>query len=731
MFLNKNIDKLVKSPKYYSYKTPISFVIVFIAIGAYFIISSFAATPVIASIQAENMTPLPPSATVVTDPNASGGKAVYMNGSTGFPALSATINLPSTATSLSIVAKAGSTCGNTTLMKATIDGKTAVQDTSVSGTTYKSYNSSALNLTAGNHTLFIKEDQPNTACKHQLYLDVTNFYGPANTNPPPTVSISATPNQVTSGSSSTITWTSTNASSCTASGTWNGTEQTQGTYNTGALNTNSNYNLSCTGPGGTASGSAPVTVESGQSGGLPGTPSLYAVLGPEWNQYDACAKVCTTPPKYASFISSKFNLSEGYDSYYQQNNDALSWNPKSVFYDDSYAIYPGSEQANWILQNHSDWVLHSPSGKILYINYACNAGTCTQYAGNIANKAFVNYWLTGCGTGNRQTEGNVANNCDPGGSNGAEGTMAEGFKGVMMDDFNIDIDDTDGTTLDSNGNLANIAPLDTNTGTTMTADQWSQAWATFGQTVRAAFPSSIIIHNTPWTDGTNGTLFSCIIISASCSNSNQPDLTAFDSIVKSANYIMREGGAVDGGLSSGFNNSTGNDWQFSYDTLQRYVDYIHNLGTNVIWLSYGTNRASDNFPSNTNTTPSLDDIEYNLASYLLANTGGDMVSDSEMYPTNGTFGSETLSPLWNGYNVNLGNATGPRQIIQDQYYQRNFTNGMVLLSPPAGSGDKNYNPITINLPAGKYYRYNSAGVNQQVNSVTLSPYEAAVLNTQQ
>ena len=724
MFLKKNLEKLAK------YKTLSAFVIIFVIAGVYLIFSSFAATPVEASIQAENMTPLPASASVVTDSSASGGKAVYMNGSTPFPVLSATVNLPSAVTSLGIVAKAGSSCSNTTLMKATVDGKTVITDTSVKGTSYTTYNSIALNLSAGNHTLLIKEDQPNTACKHQLYIDVTNFYGPGSSTPPPTVSISATPTTLSSGSASMLTWTSTNSTSCTASGAWNGTEQTQGSVTTGALNATSTYNLSCTGAGGTATGTATVTVTPSGQTGTPGVPNLYAVLGPEWNQYDACAKVCTTPPQYASFISSKFDLSEGYDSYYQQNNDALSWNPKSVFYDDSYAIYPGSEQANWILQYHSDWVLHNAAGKILYINYACSGGTCSQYAGNIANKAFVNYWLTGCGTGNRQTEGSVANNCDPGGSNGAEGTMAEGFKGVMMDDFNIDIDDTDGTTLDSYGNLANIAPLDTNTNTTMTADQWSQAWATFGQTVRAAFPSAIIIHNTPWTDGTNGTLFSCIIISASCSNSNQPDLSAFDAIVKSANFIMREGGAVDGGLLSGFNNSSGNDWQFSYDTLQRYVDYIHNLGTNVIWLSYGTNRASDNFPGNGNTTPSLDDIEYNLASYLLANNGSDMVSDSEMYPTNGTYNSETLSPLWNGYSVNLGNATGPRQIIQDQYYQRNFTNGMVLLSPPAGSGDKNYNPITVNLPAGKYYRYNSAGVKQQVNSVTLSPYEGAVLTTQ-
>src|SRR6185295_12304666 len=41
---------------------------------------------------------------------------------------------------------------------------------------------------------------------------------------PPTVTISASPTTISSGSSSIITWSSTNTTSCTASGAWTGTK---------------------------------------------------------------------------------------------------------------------------------------------------------------------------------------------------------------------------------------------------------------------------------------------------------------------------------------------------------------------------------------------------------------------------------------------------------------------------------------------------------------------------
>jgi hypothetical protein len=80
--------------------------------------------------------------------------------------------------------------------------------------------------------------------------------------PAPTVSISASPASVASGAASSLTWSSTNATACTASGTWSGSKGTQGTQSTGALTAAGTFTLTCTGGGGTGEGSAQVTVTS-------------------------------------------------------------------------------------------------------------------------------------------------------------------------------------------------------------------------------------------------------------------------------------------------------------------------------------------------------------------------------------------------------------------------------------------------------------------------------------
>jgi trimeric autotransporter adhesin len=76
----------------------------------------------------------------------------------------------------------------------------------------------------------------------------------------PTVSLSATPSTVSSGSASMLGWSSTNANSCTASGGWSGSEPTSGSASTGALSASTTYTLTCSGPGGSASQSVTVNV---------------------------------------------------------------------------------------------------------------------------------------------------------------------------------------------------------------------------------------------------------------------------------------------------------------------------------------------------------------------------------------------------------------------------------------------------------------------------------------
>ncbi len=85
--------------------------------------------------------------------------------------------------------------------------------------------------------------------------------------PAPTATLSANPTSITSGSSSTLSWSSTNAASCTGTGfTASGTV---GSATVTPAQTTT-YGLTCTGAGGSASASASVTVQSGPLAGLLG-----------------------------------------------------------------------------------------------------------------------------------------------------------------------------------------------------------------------------------------------------------------------------------------------------------------------------------------------------------------------------------------------------------------------------------------------------------------------------
>ncbi len=86
------------------------------------------------------------------------------------------------------------------------------------------------------------------------------------TPPPPTVSLTAAATSVAAGASTSLTWSSTNATSCLASGQWTGSKAVQGSENVGPINTQSTFTLACTGPGGTASKSVAVELRSNSGG---------------------------------------------------------------------------------------------------------------------------------------------------------------------------------------------------------------------------------------------------------------------------------------------------------------------------------------------------------------------------------------------------------------------------------------------------------------------------------
>jgi len=88
---------------------------------------------------------------------------------------------------------------------------------------------------------------------------VTSDGGGTPPPPVPTASISASPATIDEGQSSTISWSSTDASSCTASGAWTGNKASSGSEPVSPTTT-STYTITCDGDGGSVTQSTTVTV---------------------------------------------------------------------------------------------------------------------------------------------------------------------------------------------------------------------------------------------------------------------------------------------------------------------------------------------------------------------------------------------------------------------------------------------------------------------------------------
>ena len=247
-------------------------VLVFALVGGYVLWRTFAAGNPISTLEAEQMI-LPAGGSVINDINASGGKAIDLSSNGN---ANGSVNFPSAVNSVTVMAR-GKACQGSPQIVVSLDGTRLITATA-SSTSWTAYTAAA-NYGAGTHSLSVSflndftKTKGKKACSRDLYVDVANFYG--NVTPPPaapTVSLSASPTTLTAGQAATLTWNSTNATGCTASGAWSGSESTSGSASTGALNQTSAYTLTCAGSGGSASATATVTVTAPQ---IPPTPTIY------------------------------------------------------------------------------------------------------------------------------------------------------------------------------------------------------------------------------------------------------------------------------------------------------------------------------------------------------------------------------------------------------------------------------------------------------------------------
>lgn len=98
----------------------------------------------------------------------------------------------------------------------------------------------------------------------------------------PTLALSASQTSVVAGTAVTLTWSTTDAQSCTASGGWSGSRQTSGSEQVTPSGASTTYTLDCTGAGGSVQRAVTVTVNAAPpTSGLDARPSNTTCLAPD------------------------------------------------------------------------------------------------------------------------------------------------------------------------------------------------------------------------------------------------------------------------------------------------------------------------------------------------------------------------------------------------------------------------------------------------------------------
>lgn len=114
----------------------------------------------------------------------------------------------------------------------------------------------------------------------------------------PSITISVSPTSVKAGENANLTWSATNATACTASGTWTGTQSTSGSQQvtTSAAGANA-YTLMCNGPGGSAANTATLAIsEAPKVAEHRESRERAEIASAEGNRCNDCGKVTAITP---------------------------------------------------------------------------------------------------------------------------------------------------------------------------------------------------------------------------------------------------------------------------------------------------------------------------------------------------------------------------------------------------------------------------------------------------
>ncbi len=244
--------------------------------------------------------------------------------------------------------------------------------------------------------------------------------------------------------------------------------------------------------------------------------------------------------------------------------------------------------------------------------------------------------------------------------------LRRGYRGLWIDDVNM-------SWRISNGQGKFVNPIDPRTGRPMPEQDWRRYLAEFMEQIRAELPAIDIVHNAIWFAGPKGV------------RDRDPYIQRE---YRAADYINNEHGVYgDQGLRGG----TG---EWSYESMLEYYDRVHALGKGII---------IDEVAPVSNTPHGR---EFTVGTYFLVSTGRDAVGNQQVHNS---------GEWWSGYDIDLGNPLGPRQ-MWNALYRRDYTGGMVLVNPPEAPAR------TVSLPTALLTMEGAS-----VTSLTLGAKQAAIL----
>jgi hypothetical protein len=271
----------------------------------------------------------------------------------------------------------------------------------------------------------------------------------------------------------------------------------------------------------------------------------------------------------------------------------VAWYGRGWAYEDLYGI-----------RGHRQWVLRDARGRPLYLRFGCARGRCPRWAADITDPAFRAWWI-------RE----------------ARATLARGYRGLWIDDVNVD-------RAISYGSGRPAVPV--GASGELTEARWARAVAAFTAQIRAALPDAEIVHNSVWFAARTDT----VAAGADASVRAQ---------IRAADWINVERGCSDAGL-------TGGDGEWSLRALLAYVDRVHAEGRSVVWQPYAAGNRGR---------------ELNLACLLLTRAGRDALDDQDARP----------SRWWAGFDADPGAPLGDRYDWEG-LLRRDFTRAIVLVNDP-------------------------------------------------